>query len=85
MLTNLETLCVSPQSTIQHAITQMNASRAGIVLVVDEDTEAPKWPIGTRLGLNIQDRVGFLLAQIDILEQALRNRKSMIPAKGSRV
>ena len=38
MLTNLETLCVSPQSTIQHAITQMNASRAGIVLVVDEDT-----------------------------------------------
>jgi len=37
MFTDLETLCVLRQSSIQEAIAQMNVSGAGIVLVVDED------------------------------------------------
>jgi len=37
-LTDLKVLCVSPQNTVQDAITQMNVSAAGIVLVINEET-----------------------------------------------
>jgi dTDP-glucose pyrophosphorylase/CBS domain-containing protein len=37
VFTDLETLCVHHQTIVSTAIAQMNTSRAGIVLVVDED------------------------------------------------
>jgi len=39
MFTDLIALCTGPTSSIHEALAQMNTSRAGIVLVVDEDTK----------------------------------------------
>ena len=38
MNTNLKALCIKPDDSIRHAIAQLNVSKVGIVLVVDDET-----------------------------------------------